>query len=745
MLENEIQNFLFFLLGFGVAAVSALILLAWYYQKQKSRLKEVNEEINLLAATFYDFPQPMCVTRLKDGSFLDVNLAFEKDFGWKRGEIIGKSTLETGLWQNEKHRAVYMQRLQSSKKVLYIAMEFLDGYERMRYAALTAHAFATLDNSDQLVVTSFFDRTVQKQAEDIVVQENNRFRELFHSLRNAVARCDRNRYYVECNRAFLDSLGYTIEELKRMRPLDITPEELHEQDIHFEEELHTLPDGQVIVYEKEHVRKDGSRFPVELQLYPFRDTLGQLDGFWGVVRDLSERTQQQEKLDFLVHHDSLTGLPNRILFTDRFEHAIGHAKRSDNQRLALILIDLDRFKNVNDTLGHQVGDTLLCVVAGQLQKLLRSSDTLARLDNDEFVILLEDSATMQSVTTVVGRLEALFEQPMLLKEQEIYLTASIGISLYPGDGDNADTLLKCADIAMFKAKELGRNTWQFYESAMSEDFSERLQLSNSLRNALQHHELLLCYQPLIDMATGKLVGVEALVRWMHPEHRLMLPDQFIPLAEDMGIISSIDNWVLQEACQQMRYWREKGFNVPRMSVNISVQQLERPGFVDFVRQHLEKNNLDPELLELEITESTLMQRFGNSLKNLHSLRDLGIYLSVDDFGTGYSSLGNLKKMPVHKLKIDYSFICDIGRSKSDEAIASVVIAMARSLGLEIVAEGIERQEQEAFLLDEGCQIAQGFYYAKAMPADKLLAQWGRETNTEAANPTVADAGADDKT
>jgi len=724
MIENGMPSYLLFLLGFGVAAIFALVLLIWQYQTHKYHLKKVSVDANLLAATFHDFPDPMCITRLKDGVFLDVNRAFEKDFGWKRSEIIGKSSLGFAFWQTEKHRSAYIQRLQNGRRMLYVALEFLDAYERMRYVALTAHAFTAPDSKEQQVINSFVDRTAQKQAEDIVVQENNRFRELFHNLQNAAARCDRNRYFVECNPAFLDSLGYTMEELKRMRPIDITPEEFHEQDIRFENELRTLQDRQFIVYEKEHLRKDGSRFPIELQLYPFRNAEGQLDGFWGVIRDLSERVRQQKELDFLAHHDPLTGLPNRTLFTDRFQHALGQARRSENQRLALILIDLDHFKNINDTLGHQMGDDLLCVVAGQLQKLLRSSDTLARLGSDEFIILLEDSATLQSVATVVRRLEAVFEQPMLLKEQEIYLTASIGISLYPDNGDNLDDLLKCADIAMLRAKELGRNTWQFYESSMSDDFCGRLQLGNSLRHALLHHELLLCYQPLVDMTTGKLMGVEALVRWMHPEHGLMMPDRFIPLAEEMGIINSIDNWVLQEACQQMSYWRETGFEVPRVSVNMSVQQLERPGFVSFVRQQLEKNDLRPELLELEITETTLLRRFGNSLKNLQGLWDLGVYLTVDDFGTGYSSLGNLKKVPVHKVKIDQSFTRDIGKNKNNEAIASAVIAMARSLGMEIVAEGIERQEQEDFLLEEGCQIAQGFYYGKAVPADKLLAQWG---------------------
>ncbi|MCL2076631.1 MAG: EAL domain-containing protein [Betaproteobacteria bacterium] len=725
MTENEIiQGLLFFLLGFGLAAVSALVLFVLQRWKGESRMKEVDEEIHLLTAAFHEFPQPMCITRMEDGAILNVNQAFEEDFGWKRSDIIGKSTMEIGGWQNEKQREAYRKRVNIGKRLFYFATEFIDGHNRMRHSALTAHAFRAFNNDEQLVITSFFDRTAQKQAEDLINQENSRFRDLFHNLRDAAARCDNRRNFIEGNQAFLDSVGYTMEELRRMTPADITPPEMLENDDRIEDELCITSENRAVVYEKEHIRKDGSRFPVELQLYPLRDGQGNMNGFWGIARDLSERVKQQEKLDFLSHYDQLTKLPNRALLINRIKSAIEHIQRSENQKkLALFFVDLDRLKNINDTFGHQVGDALLCAVAGKMQRLLRGGDTLARLGSDEFVILLENSSTSQSISIVVKRLSELFEQPIIMQEQEIYITASIGVSIYPDDGDNVDTLLRCANVAMLKAKAQGRNTWQFYERDMQGELPNRLLLSNFLRNALQRHELLLRYQPVLDISTGRLVGVEALVRWLHPEQGLMLPEQFIPLAEDMGIITSIDNWVLQEACQQMRYWHTKGFNVPRISVNLSAQQLERSGLVDFVRQQLEKNSLSPELLELEITESTLTQWLGNALTNMRGLRDLGVVLSVDNFGTGFSSLTNLKNMPVHKLKIDYSFIRDIGRSKNDEAVASAIIAVAKRLSLDIVAECIEHKEQEDFLLAEGCLVGQGFYYAEALPADKLLAQW----------------------
>ena len=729
MLGNGIQMLLFFLLGFGLAAVAALLLFVWHSQQQQHNYSEVSSGLNLLSASFYDFPQAMCVSSLKDGTILEVNRGFERDSGWMRSEIIGKSTLET-LWGDEKDRALYKQRLQNERKLLTFGVNFYDKQKRKHHVLLTSHVFVARNSEEQLIMTAFSDWTVQKRTEDTTSRENARFREFFHNMRDAAVVCDRNGYFIEFNRAFATSLGYTPEELMRLRPREVTPKEQHERDIYLENKL-LASDEPFTVYEKEHIKKDGTRFPVELQLYSFRDPEGNPDGFWGIVRDLSEKTEQQQKLDFLASHDPMTGLPNRVLFMDRFDHALIRVKRDETQKLALICIDLDHFKQINDTLGFQMGDALLCVVAGQLQKLLRGGDTLARVGSDEFIILLEDLVETSTISIVVERLHELFQRPMLLKGQEIYQTASIGISLYPDHGDEVDTLLKCADIAMLKAKELGRNTWQFYEQKMGENIPKHLQLSNSLRNALQNHELLLCYQPLLELSSGKLVGVEALVRWMHPEYGILLPDDFIPLAEEIGFISNIDNWVLQEACQQMRHWREKGFNVPRISVNLSVQQLERSGFVDYVRQQLEENHLEPELLELEITESTLMQRFGRALQHLRELQALGVFLSVDDFGTGYSSLGNLKRMPIHQLKIDYSFIQDIGRDKNDEAIASAIIAMAKSLDLEVVAEGIERHEQKNFLLSEGCHIAQGFLYEQAIPADKLQTQWGEEKKEEA--------------
>ncbi|GHT95006.1 hypothetical protein AGMMS49545_17210 [Betaproteobacteria bacterium] len=459
-----------------------------------------------------------------------------------------------------------------------------------------------------------------------------------------------------------------------------------------------------------------------MQLYSSFDDQDEFDGWWGIIRDLSKAKRDQANLDFLAYHDATTGLPNRTLLQDRLEHALERARR-DQQQLALLFIDLDRFKHVNDTLGYQVGDALLQVVARSVGTLLRDSDTLARLNGDEFMILLEENANMANVTIVADKIMALFTKPLILQDQEIYITASVGISIFPQDGSSADILTKYAELAMFKAKDLGRNTYQFFESGLSVGARERLALENGLRSAVSRGELVLHYQPQINLLTGHLIGVEALVRWQNPGLGLVMPDRFIHIAEDIGIISDIGAWVLQEACRQMVAWQKKGLHVPRIAVNLSVQQLERTDLVSLVQQQLEISGLKPQQLELEVTESMLMRQTGRALEILNALEGMGVYLAVDDFGTGYSSFGYLKRLPVHRLKIDYSFIRDIGQDANDEAITRAIIALSGSLGLEVVAEGVEREEQENFLRREGCHLVQGFRYDKGLPAKDLLSKY----------------------
>ncbi|MDR2164280.1 MAG: EAL domain-containing protein [Zoogloeaceae bacterium] len=685
------------------------------------------------SAVFAECPVPFAITNLQ-GRYVDVNRAFETTFGWPRHEVIGRTSMEIGIWESSAERGQFIERLQRNSTVRFNTANTIcrDGsrYRCRLFASLLSYRDET------------YIFTVVIDIHDLLLAEGEarfyleRFQQLYEHMRDGCSLVGKDGRFVRSNRAFCDMLGYSEEELQHLTPRNITPARWHEQDIRIENEQ-AFTRGYSDIYEKEHRRKDGSIFPIEIQLYCNFDASGESDGFWGIVRDISERKAQQEHLNFLAYHDPLTRLPNRTLFFDRLEHALKRAKRTilgampsaempfQQLQLALLFLDIDHFKNVNDTLGHLIGDTLLQILAQNITHCLRESDVLARFGGDEFVILLDSPVTLESATTITRRILALFAKPVYLPQQdkEIYVTASIGVSLFPRDGLNAETLVKHADLAMFKAKDLGRNTFHFYEATLGASLQERVQMEAALRSAAQRNEFILHYQPQIDLATGKLAGVEALLRWRHPERGIIPPLHFIPIIEDIGLIGQVGAWAITEACRQMAAWRAAGLKIPRMAVNFSVQQLEYSGLVDFVARQLWENCLQSWELELEVTESLLMHRTEQTLAILRDLEMLGIQLSIDDFGTGYSSLAYLKTLPVHRLKIDYSFVRDIGHDSNDEAIIRAIIALARSLGLETVAEGVEREEQERFLHAEGCRIGQGFRYARPLSADQILAMF----------------------
>ena len=471
-------------------------------------------------------------------------------------------------------------------------------------------------------------------------------------------------------------------------------------------------------------RKSGEIYPQWLTISVVRGSDEQITHYVAVFSDISTLKVAQEKIDFLAYHDSLTRLPNRILLRDRLEHALMRARR-EKGTLALLFFDLDRFKSVNDTLGHTVGDELLIDVGNCISRLIRASDTLARLGGDEFVLLMEDETDVRQVTTVARKMLDVFSTPRTVGGHALTVTASIGIARYPDDGDDADTLLKHADLAMYEAKSQGRNTYQFFSQDLTTGTLERLVMESALRGAVARKELVLHYQPQIDFADGSLAGAEALVRWQHPELGLVPPGRFIPLAEEMGIIGEIGEWVLNEACRQMVAWAVEGFEVPLVAVNLSARQIDRDQIVEITAGALQRNGLAAERLELEVTESMIMREPERALDVLDGLRALGVALAIDDFGTGYSSLAYLRRLPLNRLKVDQSFVSDIGHDTNGEAIIRAVIALARSLGLSAVAEGVETQAQAAFLRAEGCDIGQGYLYDKPMPAASLRASWGR--------------------
>ena len=465
-------------------------------------------------------------------------------------------------------------------------------------------------------------------------------------------------------------------------------------------------------------RKTGEIYPELLTISAVRDDAGHIVNYVGVFADISVTHSFQANLDFLAHHDALTGLPNRMLLHARLEHSLQQARR-DRSRLALLYVDLDRFKKVNDTLGHPVGDELVLAVVRQMAARIRHGDTLARMGGDEFILLLENVGEPQDVASVARQLLEGIALPIQAGGNELFITASIGISLYPEDGLDADTLVSNADVAMYQAKNLGRNTWRFFEQRMTDGALERLQLESALRMALGRGQFQVYYQPQVELPSGQLLGAEALLRWNHPQKGMVSPVEFIPLAEELGLIGDIGAWVLEDVCRQIGAWDAAGFVLPRVAVNLSAQQFQSDDLVARVSRTLAESGVAARRIELEVTESMLMRDAATAIHALNGLRDLGVHLAVDDFGTGYSSLAYLKRLPLHRLKIDRSFVCDLTVDPNDEAITRAIIALARSLGLEVIAEGVETREQVEFLFEEGCLEAQGYLYSRPVPAEEL--------------------------
>lgn len=446
---------------------------------------------------------------------------------------------------------------------------------------------------------------------------------------------------------------------------------------------------------------------------------------WGLHHQLQTLTDQlrasNADLQAQSLHDPLTGLANRRCFIERLEESLKETAHH-GERLAVLFIDLDQFKQVNDSLGHGVGDELLVSVAARLSEHVRLIDMLARLGGDEFICLMEAVRDEDEVELLAREILGAFEYPFKLGDHELYLTASVGISLCPADGHSVLDLMRNADTAMYRAKMLGRGNFHFYTAEMTREAQERIQMENLLRRALDNGELSVHLQPQVEARSARLVGAEALVRWNSPELGLVMPMRFIPLAEDSGLIVGLGNWVLRETCRQFMQWRMSGFELPQVSVNLSVKQLERPEFIDVLGEILDETGMDPSHLKLELTESVVMA-VGDAFTPLERLRDLGISLALDDFGTGYSSLSYLKMLPVQQLKIDRSFVEGIGRNTGDEAIIRTIMELARSLRFEVVAEGVETVEQADFLAALGCEQLQGYLHGKAVAPAEFRARW----------------------
>jgi diguanylate cyclase (GGDEF)-like protein/PAS domain S-box-containing protein len=490
------------------------------------------------------------------------------------------------------------------------------------------------------------------------------------------------------------------------------------------------------VYEADQMfrRQDGGRFWCHLAVRAIDE--GSLpDGAIWVVQDISERKQKEQLVEHVAHHDALTGLPNRVLLRDRLEQAIKHASRA-KAKVGVLFLDLDRFKVVNDTIGHDGGDQLLRMVSERLRLCVRSEDTVARQGGDEFIVILPEIADASDAESVAEKILSELAKPIPIFGSDFYVTASVGISLFPDHGKDVQALLKHADAAMYYAKDLGKDTYRVFSEALNERALEEARLESLLRTAIERQQLELHYQPRIDLATGRINSVEALLRWYQPEQGWVGPDRFIPIAEQTGLISRLGDWVLRRACKDMTHLSSLGFDIG-VSVNVSQRQFSQPGLVDNVRSVLNEFRLDPIRLELELTESAIAQDTEQAVQLLKSLEGLGIGLAIDDFGTGYSSLSQLKRFPIRTLKIDRSFVDGLPRDEEDVAIALAIIAMAKRLKMRVVAEGIETPQQRQFLARHHCDEGQGYVFSKAVPL-REIEQMLMTSQQDAAQKALAD-------
>lgn len=538
---------------------------------------------------------------------------------------------------------------------------------------------------------------------------------------NAILITDADNRIVSVNQAFTQITGYTAEEVKGRNPALLSSGR-HDKVFYQAFWRRLLENGSWSgeIWDK---RKDGSIYPKWINVNAIRDPdSGRIDHFLAIFSDISERKQAEDRIQHMVQHDPLTGLPNRLLLNDRLNSALARTRR-DASCLALLFIDLDDFKQVNDSLGHAIGDRLLIEISERLRDVARASDTVSRLGGDEFVLVMEGFRHARDVECLARKIVDALDCPVELEVSGnthwLHVTVSVGVAMAPNDGDDAETLMRHADMAMYYAKEQGRNNAQFYAPEMNREAAERLGLGSALRMAVRRRELSLQFQPMVDLRSGHVMAVEALLRWRHPEQGRISPDRFIPLAEANGSIVTIGTWVLEECCRMLRHWHDLGFADLRICVNLSPRQFRQPGLIEDFCAILAAAGLEARHFELEVTEGALADKPAQAAELLNRFKAEGFSIAVDDFGTGYSSLAYLKTFPIDRLKIDRSFVRDLVTDSSDREITSAVIALAHNLNMSVVAEGVEHLEQLEFLRQRGCDCVQGYYFSRPLVAEDL--------------------------
>jgi diguanylate cyclase (GGDEF)-like protein/PAS domain S-box-containing protein len=664
-------------------------------------------------------PVIISVSRFVDGQFLEVNPAFLRIGGWTREEVIGRTSFDLGVWVDPRDREKIVEGVRAHRTVRDLEVSFRIKSGEIRLLLCSVEQIQLELGACLLLVAQ--DITERKKAET----QMQKLSRALEQTADAVFITDRDGVIEYVNPAFEQVSGYTSAETVGRQPNLLKSG--RQGPVFYENLWKTILAGEAFNDVLINRRKDGSLYYEEKTITPIKDADGRITHFVATGKDITERMQTQERLAFMAQHDPLTELPNRALLLDRLKQSLAGARWRE-RRAGILFVDLDRFKTINDTLGHEVGDRLLQQLAERFQRSVRDGDTVARFGGDEFVILLDDVASEDDVAGVAQKVLQALIPPFQVDQQTLYVTASIGVSLFPNDGEDASTLLKNADIAMYRAKELGKNTYQFYSADMSSRAFERLTLESNLRRALEHREFRLYYQPLVDVTTGAIVGVEALLRWQHPEFGLVMPNDFIPLLEETGLIVPTGEWVLDTACAQLAAWHAQGWPRLRLAVNLSPRQFQTQNLTAMVKQALDRLDGDPGRLELEITEGMLLRHAPITVETLEALHALGVRMAIDDFGTGYSSLSYLRRLPIDTLKIDRMFVRDIPHDPDDSAITVAIIALVQSMKLEMIAEGVENTAQRDFLHERGCNVMQGFLFSRPLPAEEItrLLQSGKK-------------------
>ncbi len=643
-----------------------------------------------------------------------VNAAFTAITGYSEEEAIGQSTrvLSAGETDPEQYRDLW-DTISSGKTW---RGEMLN---RRKNGELYWDSVVISPVHDENGEITHFvaiqeDITARKDVEQKLLMNMH----ILNSITEGVAVTDAEQKFRYVNPAFTAITGYTPEEVLGKSP-KLLSSGLMERTFYgtMWQGIGSTGHWQGEIIDR---RKNGESYPEWLSISALKDERGRVTSYVSVFIDISERKAAEKRMAHMAQHDFLTGLPNRMLLLDRLGQAINRAER-DGYKVAVMFLDLDRFKNINDTLGHTVGDKLLQEVASRIARVSRAGDTICRLGGDEFVVMLPGVESTAAVSVIAQKLLESIAGSCVIDGNEIEVTTSVGVSVYPDDGRDAGSLLKHADSAMYHAKESGRNNYRFFTSEMNQRVLERMAIETKLRRALTRREFVLHYQPQVNLHTGQVVGVEALLRWHDPEVGILPPGHFIQIAEENGLIIPIGEWVLREACEQKAKWLKLGLPDIVMSVNLSVVQLRQKNLAETIVSILNAHGLRPSGLELEITESAVMRDAEASITVLHSLKNMGVKLAMDDFGTGYSSLSYLKRFPIDRLKIDQSFVRDIPQDQDDAAIVSTIISMARNLKLQVIAEGVESDRQLAFLNQHGCAEGQGYYFGSPMPDAEIVA------------------------